>query len=94
MHRKEDGCYLCELLYGKYHPLELEEHHVFGAANRSLSEHFGLKVYLCIDHHREGKEAVHKNNDIALQLKRAGQEAFESVYPELSFRNIFGRNYL
>ena len=47
-HEKE--CYICRKLVGAGVPLPgagLEEHHIFGAANRKLSEHYGLKVWLC-----------------------------------------------
>lgn len=49
-------CYLCNLLLGIDTPAACrEEHHVMhGTANRKLSEHYGLKVYLCPYHHRNG----------------------------------------
>ena len=62
--RKE--CYLCrkkiedEGITGRPKDVPLEEHHVMhGTANRRLSEHYGLKVWLCAEHHRTGKKAVH-----------------------------------
>lgn len=73
----------------------VQEHHViFGSANRKLSEKYGLKVYLCLEHHEESKEAVHKNAEIALILKKEAQKCFEEHYPNLSFLKIFGKNYL
>lgn len=89
-------CYICRLLYGDYtaKPV-LEEHHAMGGtANRKLSEKYGLKVYLDPDHHRHGPEAAHKNAEIAALLKKEAQKAFERTYPDLSFREIFGKNYL
>ena len=83
MQDKESGqCYLCRLLHKDYAiKRNREEHHVMGGiANRKLSEKYGLKVYLDPDHHRNGQEAVHK--------------AFMRTYPELDFREIFGKNYL
>lgn len=97
MQSKEAGkCYLCVLLHEDYRikPVR-EEHHVMGGvANRKLSEKYGLKVYLDPDHHRNGPEAVHKNAEVSNLLKKEAQKAFERTYPELSFREIFGKNYL
>ena len=95
MHQKDGSCYLCMLLNGDYDDhKDTEEHHaVFGWANRNLAEHYGLKVYLCPCHHREGEEAAHKNHKIAKLLQEKAQAAFEREYPNLSFREIFGINY-
>ena len=44
---------MCALLNGDYSTKQTEEHHVvFGAGQRQLSEEYGLKVYLCREHHR------------------------------------------
>lgn len=97
MQDKKDGqCYLCRLLH-KDHGIKRkrEEHHVLGGtANRKLSEKYGLKVYLDPDHHQYGPEAVHKNKEVALLLKREAQKAFIRAYQDLDFREIFGKNYL
>lgn len=97
MQDKKDGqCYLCRLLHRDYSVKAVrEEHHVIGGvANRKLSERYGLKVYLDPDHHRNGPEAVHKNAEVANLLKKEAQKAFMRTYPDLSFREIFGKNYL
>lgn len=95
MQRKEDVCYLCKKLYnGDWHQ-RVEEHHiVFGTANRRLSEHYGLKVYLCDGHHEHSPEAVHQNNRIAKILMQDAQKAFQEHYPDKNFEEIFGQNYL
>ncbi len=95
MHQKDGTCYLCMLLNGDYddHKVTEEHHAVYGTANRSRAEHWGLKVYLCVDHHRTGKEAVHRNYKIARLLQQKAQEVFERVYPELDFLAEFGRSY-
>lgn len=96
MHEKDGTCYLCMKLhrfYGKHG--NTEEHHVIhGTANRKLSEKYGLKVYLCLNHHREGKEAVHRNRENDLLLKKDAQRAFEKKYSRKDFREIFGINYI
>ena len=97
MQDKETGqCYLCRLLHNDYGiKRNREEHHVMGGvANRKLSEKYGLKVYLDPGHHQYGPEAVHKNKEVALLLKREAQKAFMRTYPDLDFREIFGKNYL
>lgn len=83
-------------LMGDYsNKLFTQEHHIFGnTANRPLSEKYGLKVYLCLYHHTEGPEAVHKNKDNMEYLHRIGQKTFEEKYPDLKFRKIFGKNYI
>lgn len=88
-------CYLCALLEGDRGQKQTEEHHIFfGCGRRKLSERYGLKVKLCIEHHREGKDAVHQNADMRRILERIGQQAFEKEYPDKNFPEIFGKNYL
>ena len=75
----------------------LEIHHVFGGANRKWSELYGLKVYLCHNHHNEnipGDAGVHFNKELDLRLKRYAQSKFEEVYNREEFLRIFGRSYL
>ena len=94
MQNKDGRCYLCQKLYDNYNPVVTEEHHCISGPNRNLSERYGLKVWLCIYHHREGKQAVHSNIDMKKELCQDAQRAFEAHWPELSFREIFGKNYL
>lgn len=95
MQNTKDQCYICLKLYDDPFPKITEEHHVMkGTANRRLSEKYGLKVRLCIPHHRTGKNAVHNDAKMCHWLEREGQERFEEVYPERDFREIFGKNCL
>ena len=73
----------------------VEEHHVFfGTANRRQSEKYGLKVYLCPEHHR-GSQGVHNNRHFDLMLKREAQLVFEEdIGNRTQFVKVFGRNYL
>ena len=89
---RKGRCYLCSR-YG-----QTEEHHIFGGPNRTLSEKYGLKVYLCISCHRTGSKAVHdsmngsENRQI---LHEDAQKAFEAHWGTRGyFMEIFGRNYL
>lgn len=96
MHEKDATCYLCILLNHNYRIHNyVEEHHViYGKGNRPLSEKCGLKVYLCLGHHREGKEAVHKNWENDLILKKEAQRIFEKKHSRKEFRENFGINYM
>ena len=96
LQEKDGTCYLCQKLYDiDSRQKNIEEHHVFGGtANRKISEKYGLKVYLCIAHHREGPEAVHRNRKYDLMLKEDAQEAFERSHTRREFVGIFGRNWM
>ena len=88
--RKPKGrCYLCSRCG------QTQEHHIFGGPNRTLSEKYGLKVYLCLECHATGKHAVHRDKAVMDELHRQGQEAFEEQLGSRKvFMQIFGRNYL
>ena len=78
------------------HNNNVEEHHVFyGTANRKLSEKYGLKVYLCYEHHR-GTRGVHGRDGEKLDtyLKEFAQSRFEKKESREKFRQIFGNSYL
>lgn len=97
MQDKEDGyCFLCAALHIDYsRKTVLEEHHVMhGTANRRLAEQYGLKVYLCPEHHRTGKEAVHRDNDVDESLKRYAQRIFEKEHTHEEWMRVFSKNYL
>lgn len=97
MHNKQDRtCYLCILLNGDYSTRTgLQEHHViFGTANRKMAERWGLKVYLCLQHHTAGQTAVHNNVDLQRLLQRKAQELFEKRYSHQLWMQEFSRNYI
>ena len=100
MHKKDGTCYLCMKLEGNYFPQRgLHEHHVmFGGfgSGRKLSEKYGLKVYLCVRHHLAdgGPDAVHRSKASRELLCKEAQRCFEKNYPNLSFREVFGKNWL
>lgn len=94
MQEKTGQCYLCMKLHDDYSVKQVQEHHViFGQGRRRLSEKYGLKVYLCLNHHTEGSEAVHRNAELANKLKILGQRAFKKRFPELDWMLIFQKNY-
>lgn len=97
MHNKDDRtCYLCMLLRDDCGTkVDLQEHHAMpGTANRRLSERYGLKVYLCIEHHLVGPEAVHSNIRLRRLLQANAQMAFERRYSHEKWMEAFGRNFL
>ena len=87
--QSEKECFIC------YNTKGLECHHIFhGTANRKLAEKYGLKVWLCNDHHT-GSRGVHRSNEFDEHLKRIGQRAFERAHGSREdFMRIFGKNYL
>ncbi len=93
--KDRDRCYLCGRPGTSFEPLD--KHHVFFGPNRSLSEKFGLTVYL---HHSEchifGKNAVHSNAEICRKLQREVQAQAMQHYgwTAQDFIRIFGKNYL
>ncbi len=93
---KESGiCYLCAKLkedYGRKSPLH--EHHVYGGVNRRISEENGFKVYLCLQHHVDGQEAVHNNIENMRIIQRDCQEEYEKTHTRQQFMKLVGRNYL
>lgn len=107
--KKGGYCYICHMNGNDYRQRDIEEHHIFYGPNRSLSERYGLKVYLCRFHHqgdiRGNYEAVHNNPDRTTDriLKAAGQRAWEECFAvaeagteeaHAEFRAVFGKNYL
>ena len=91
---KNGICFLCALRGDYRHHKVLHEHHIFGGANRPISEAEGLKVYLCIPHHVDGPEAVHNNADNMLLLRQIGQREYEKTHTREEFVEKFGKNYL
>lgn len=74
-------CYLCMLLDGDftYKPY-LEEHHVLFGNTHAFAEAEGLKVNLCLEHHRNGPAAVHNNAKNARILMAKAQEVYERTH--------------
>lgn len=101
MHSKDERtCYLCMALHGDYsEKTVLEEHHaIYGHGRRALSTKYGLIVYLCPKHHRDSPESVHANTKgmahFGIYIKCNAEGAFMSEFPNLKFREIFGKHYL
>lgn len=73
----------------------LEEHHVWGGANRKNSEKYGLKIYLTAEMHR-GKDGIHQNRELSDRVKAEVQQlAMEHYGWDITdFRLIFGKSYI
>lgn len=69
---KYDGyCIIC----GR--PTSTVHHFVEGTANRKLSEKYGLKAYICDDHHNMTNNSVHLNPAMQAMGHIIGQLAYE-----------------
>lgn len=72
----------------------LDEHHVWGAGNRKLSEKYGLKVYICHDKcHLNG---VHKDAELNRKVQAIVQKRAMQYYgwTTQDFIRIFRKNYM
>ena len=90
----EKKCWLCGR-NGATDPLD--RHHIYGGPYRKKSEKYGLVVLLCHNRcHIYGENAVHRNADVALFLKRWGQNKAmrENDWTTKDFVKQFGKNYL
>lgn len=88
--QKEKECYICGT------NVWLEEHHVFGGANRKISEKYGLKIWLCHRHHNEMPDGIHFDKWLRNRVKQDTQRLFMKHYSKTKeeFREIFGKSYL
>ena len=93
--QSDKECYLCRRFYNLRTTRGLEEHHIlFGRGRRELSERYGLKVWLCHNHHNEPPLGVHFDPALMLRLQQEGQRAFEKTNSREEFVRLFGKNYL
>ena len=75
----------------------LHKHHIFGAANRKISEKYGLWVWLNAEIHTgNNPDAVHNNPNKGydLMLKQMAQRRFTELHGHEKFMREIGRNYL
>jgi hypothetical protein len=80
---------------GCYNRPDHEHHLIFGNGRRELSEKYGLKIPICLEHHRWCHELSWKHTVFAESMKILGQLAFERVHgDEDDFKRIFGRSYV
>ena len=80
MIKKADIADSCALLNNDYTYKPREEHHVvFGSGQRESSEKYGLKVYLCPEHHRGGPYAPHNNKEIRKRSAKSQESGLKKI---------------
>lgn len=82
-----EGCYVCG------YPVT-EVHHIFGGANRKISDKYGFTVRLCHYHHNEPPDGAHFNREFDLKLKRWAQGIYEETNTREDFIKEFGKSWL
>ena len=90
---KKNKCFIC----GRNASADyfgLDEHHVWGAGCRNLSEKYGLKIYLCHESCHLG--GVHKDANLNRQVQARVQAiAMEHYGWDIqTFIRLFRKNYL
>ena len=72
------------------------KHHVFGGANRKLSEKDGLYFYLKPEMHNMSDKGIHFNKDFMDYAHKVGQLAWQEYYNKTTedFIARYGKNYL
>lgn len=85
---KDKTCYLCGT------PLNLHKHHIYGGANRKLSEKWGCWCWLCERHHNMSNAGIHFDKDLDDEIKEVCQILWEKKNgTEEDFRAVFGKSY-
>ena len=81
----------------------IHKHHVYGGANRKISESNGFTENLCGYHHNLSNEGVHFNHNLDRRFKEKHQMIFEGEkilqgYTEDEARKMFlvliGKSYM
>lgn len=93
---KDGRCFLCMMLNNDntYHPVVHRHHVFFGKKCKEKCDEEGLTVYLCIEHHLNGKQAVHGNRKNDLMLKKYAQTVYEQNHSREEFIEKFVESYL
>lgn len=85
----EKECYITNSTLG------LHKHHIYGAANRNISEKNGFWIWLRADYHNTNSRIdIHHNREFDLKLKRECQAKYEETHNREEFVKLIGRNYL
>ena len=81
-----DNCVICGKKRANLHEV------FYGTGKRQLSIKYGCVIPLCYQHHIDIHDKG-KGKILSTIWKVKTQEMFEKAYPNLSFRDIFGKNY-
>ena len=74
----------------------LHMHHIFGGANRKLSDQDGLFVYLIPELHNMSDRGIHFDKDFMDYAHREGQKAWQKYYNKTKedFIKRYGKSYI
>lgn len=72
----------------------LHKHHIYGGANRRISEEHGFYIWLVPELHNMSDKGIHFNKDFDLRIKRLCQIEYEKTHSRDEFMQLIGRNYL
>lgn len=72
----------------------LHLHHIYGGANRKVSDKMGFTVYLCGYHHNLSPHGVHSDYKLNLKIKQMCQKKFEETHSRQEFVSLIGKNFL
>lgn len=86
--QNEKKCWVTDVTEG------LHCHHIYRAANRKLSEQYGCYIWLRPDWHNMSNYGIHFDKSFDNDMKQLCQRRFEETYPDLDFRQIFGKSFL
>lgn len=83
-------------LWSTEHFIGFHKHHIFGGANRKLSEQDGLFIYLTPELHNMSNEGIHFNKSFMEYAHKIGQESWMRYYHKTKeeFIERYGKNYL
>ena len=86
--QEEKKCYVTGRTYG------LHKHHIYGGANRKISEQNGFYVWLIPEYHNMSDYGVHFDKAFDLKLKQDCQRKYEETRSREEFIALIGKNYL
>lgn len=81
-------CFVTHREYG------LHKHHIYGGANRRISEQHGFFIYLIPELHNMSDKGIHFNKDFDLEVKQLCQREYEKTHTRAEFMALIGRNYI
>jgi len=81
-------CFVTHRTYG------LHKHHIYGGANRRMSEENGFYIWLIPELHNMSDRGIHFDKAFDLRIKRLCQAEYEKHHTRDEFMALIGRNYL
>ena len=81
-------CFITHRTYG------LHKHHIYGGANRRISEEHGFYIWLVPELHNMSDRGIHFDKGFDLWIKQLCQTEYEKTHSRDEFMALIGRNYL